>query len=272
MRQVRLSRLGIGGDIMLIEKTLFGIDDKVKTAIEILKDLQPDEGYYVADSGGKDSCVILELVKMADVKFDAHHSLTTIDPPELVYFLRDHHPETEVHRPKKPFLTALVKNGFPQRQIRWCCKEYKEIGGSGRLVLTGVRAAESHKRAKRNFLETCTFDPSKRYLHIIFTWSELDVWEFIKKYNVPYCKLYDEGNKRIGCLFCPMAGSQRLKDVKKYPGYVKAFKKAFNKLYEKGKEREAFKRWKSGEEMFDWWISENIKTEDESQGRLFYEE
>lgn len=257
---------------MLKETTLFGVDDKVQFAIDMLKELEPEEGYYVADSGGKDSCVILELVKMAGVKHDAHHSLTTIDPPELVYFLRDHHKETIIHRPDKPFLTALVKNGFPQRQIRWCCKEYKETGGSGRLVITGVRAAESYKRARRNFLETCMHDPSKRYLHIIFTWSESDVWDFIKKYNVPYCKLYDEGNSRIGCLFCPMAGKQRLKDAEKYPGYVRAFKKAFNKLYRKGKEKESFKRWKSGDEMFDWWIQENKETEDKAQMRLFYEE
>jgi len=257
---------------MLIEETLYGTVDKVQFAIDMLKELEPDEGYYVADSGGKDSCVILALVKMAGVKFDAHHSLTTIDPPELVYFLRDHHKETEIHRPKKPFLTALVKNGFPQRQIRWCCKEYKETGGKGRLVITGVRASESHQRAKRNFLETCTFDPSKRYLHIIFTWSESDVWEFIKKYNVPYCKLYDEGNSRIGCLFCPMAGKQRKKDAEKYPGYVKAFIRAFERLYDNKKDRESFSRWKSGKEIFYWWLNEDKEIESKDQLRLFYEE
>lgn len=46
---------------MLIEQTLFGVRDKIKEAIEILQDLEPKEGYYLADSGGKDSTVILAL-------------------------------------------------------------------------------------------------------------------------------------------------------------------------------------------------------------------
>lgn len=256
---------------MLTENTLFGVDDKVKIAIEILKDLEPEEGYHVADSGGKDSCVILELVKMAGVKYDAHHSLTTIDPPELVYFLRDYHKDTIIDRPKKPFLTRLAENGYPQRIRRWCCKEYKETGGAGRLVITGVRADESYKRARRNFLETCTQDPSRRFLNIIFTWTESDVWDFIKKYSVPYCKLYDEGWKRIGCLFCPNAGKRRLQDAINYPGYTRAFIKAFENLYQNKKDK--WKNdWTSGEQMFWDWIKEEKETEDESQGRLFYEE
>ena len=63
---------------MLVEKQLFEIRDKVKEAIQMLKDLEPEEGYYVADSGGKDSDVILQLVKMAGVKFDSHHNLFMI--------------------------------------------------------------------------------------------------------------------------------------------------------------------------------------------------
>ena len=31
-----------------------------------------------------------------------------------------------------------------------------------------------------------------------------DVWEFIHAYNIPYCKLYDTGCTRLGCVGCPM--------------------------------------------------------------------
>jgi phosphoadenosine phosphosulfate reductase len=49
----------------LIEHTLFGDIDKVAKAIELIKHYEPPEGYYLAFSGGKDSCVIKELAKMA---------------------------------------------------------------------------------------------------------------------------------------------------------------------------------------------------------------
>ena len=55
-----------GRQKILIEKDLFGtVRDKVKIAQERLKAFEPSEGYYVADSGGKDSACVLVLCKMA---------------------------------------------------------------------------------------------------------------------------------------------------------------------------------------------------------------
>lgn len=42
----------------LIECTLWGDRDKVQIAIERLRQFEPDEGYYLAFSGGKDSITI----------------------------------------------------------------------------------------------------------------------------------------------------------------------------------------------------------------------
>ena len=72
----------------LIERTLWGDQDKVQIAIDRLRTFEPPDGYYLAFSGGKDSCVIKALADMAGVHYDAHYSLTTVDPPELVRFIR----------------------------------------------------------------------------------------------------------------------------------------------------------------------------------------
>ena len=80
---------------------------------------------------------------------------------------------------------------------------------------------------------------------------------FIKKERLLYCSLYDEGWKRIGCLFCPMTyKKRRLAQVAQYPKYAIAFRKAFRKLYQHKKEKgHSVDSWRDGDEMFDWWIS-----------------
>ena len=77
----------------LIEETLFGTVDKVQKAINRLKMFEPREGYFLAFSGGKDSQCIYHLAKMAGVKFEAHYSVTTVDPPELVRFIKKEYPD-----------------------------------------------------------------------------------------------------------------------------------------------------------------------------------
>lgn len=138
--------------------------DKVEVAIERFKNFEPPEGYFIAFSGGKDSSVILELAKMAGVKFDAHYALTSVDPPELVQFIKREHPEVIIDIPKWPenyknpklagkrmTMWNLIpeKKMPPTRLVRYCCSELKESMGEGRFVVTGVRWQESTKRANR---------------------------------------------------------------------------------------------------------------------------
>ena len=192
----------------LIELTLEGTRNKVDIAIERLKSFEPSEGYYLAFSGGKDSIVIYKLAELSGVKFDAHFNFTTVDPPELLKFIRDNYPDVIWHRPEKTMWQLIEKNMMlPTRIIRFCCEYLKEYGGDGRLVLTGIRHQESYKRSKRKMVEVCYKNPSKKYLHPIIDWSDKDVWEFIKQQELKYCCLYDEGYKRIGCVMCPMQGT-----------------------------------------------------------------
>ena len=84
----------------LVTETLLGVEDKVKNSIEALKTFEPPEGYYVAFSGGKDSVVVKALCDMAGVKYDAHYSVTSVDPPELVRFIKEKYPDVSRDIPR----------------------------------------------------------------------------------------------------------------------------------------------------------------------------
>jgi phosphoadenosine phosphosulfate reductase len=204
--------------------------DKVKTAIERLKAFEPNDGYYLAFSGGKDSCCIKALADMAGVRYDAHYSVTTVDPPELVRFIKEKHPDVIFNRPVMSMRKLIVKHlMLPTRVQRYCCKSLKEANGKGRIVMTGVRWAESNRRKakhgiasvgkqgetiilnddndeSRRMVENC-YRTQKTMVNPIVDWMDEDVWEFIRTEKLPYCCLYDEGFKRLGCVGCP--GNQR---------------------------------------------------------------
>ena len=217
---------------MLKENTLFGVEDKVATAIDLIRQHEPPNGYYVAFSGGKDSVVILDLVKRAGVKYDAHFHLTTVDPPELIYFVRQHYSDVIVERPKLTMWQLIEKHKImPSRLIRYCCRELKESNDKGRWVITGVRAAESPRRAKRKEVEEKRDERGSYFVHPIFRWSDTDVWDYIRGNNIPYCKLYDEGYTRIGCIMCPLASAKSIKrDMERYPRVVENYKRAYMRM------------------------------------------
>ena len=105
----------------------------------------------VTFSGGKDSVALYHLAKMAGVKFKAHMQITTIDPPELMRFVRSQYPDVVLHRPEINIYKLIEKKKMlPIRTKRYCCAYLKEQAGGGTVTLLGIRAAESPRRAARN--------------------------------------------------------------------------------------------------------------------------
>lgn len=145
---------------MLGQFNIFG-KTKLEVTLERIKAFEPEDGYYVAFSGGKDSQCIYHLCEMAGVKFDAHYRVTSVDPPELYNFIRDQYPDVarEVPHDKdgKPItMWSLIAERTmpPTRKARYCCSYLKESGGDGRVTMTGVRWAESVNRKKNQGLVT----------------------------------------------------------------------------------------------------------------------
>ena len=230
--------------------------------------------------------VIKALADMAGVKYDAHYNLTTVDPPELVRFIQEQHPDVKIEKARdKDGKQITMWNLIPRKKIpptriaRYCCEVLKEGGGEGRFVVTGVRWAESaRRRTDRAGLELsdgtkggrrARVDPDNpdneqmaricptkgsHILNPIIDWEDSDVWEFIHKYKVPYCSLYDEGCKRIGCIGCPMA-SRKAEELERWPTYKKAYLTAFRKMLDARQAAGLETEWKTPQEVMDWWLS-----------------
>jgi phosphoadenosine phosphosulfate reductase len=123
---------------------------------------EPPEGYYLAFSGGKDSQAVYHLARRAGVKFEAVYRITSVDPPELIRFIKEKYPEVRLEFPRDSDGRVITmwnlipkKKIPPTRFVRYCCERLKESGGNGRLTLTGVRWAESHGRKNnQGFIRT----------------------------------------------------------------------------------------------------------------------
>ncbi len=136
-----------------------GTQEKIKIAIRRLQAFEPPDGYFLAFSGGKDSQCVYHLAKQAGVKFDAHYSVTTVDPPELMRFIKAEYPDVIWDHPvgkdgKPTSMWKIIEEHTvpPTRTIRYCCYQLKEVNGRGRFVVTGVRWAESARRRDRHGL------------------------------------------------------------------------------------------------------------------------
>jgi len=237
-------------------------------SIEIIKEFEPDDGYYLAFSGGKDSCVILELAKRAGVKYDAHYNVTTIDPPELVRFIRASYPEVIFDYPKEAFFPLALKRGIPTRQARWCCDALKEYSGVGRTLMTGVRHAESRARSEYAFYSKCQRH-NKYFVNPIVRWSDEDVWSYIKGEGIPYCSLYDEGFTRIGCILCPcQRKSEKIRSMQRWPHYWKKWREIVEQHWH---DSDSAKRAADSPEAFwAWWLDiDRVERQSEAQAGLF---
>lgn len=216
---------------------------------------------YVSFSGGKDSTVLLDLVRrFVDKDIKAVFCNTGNEYPEIVRFVRSTENVTII-RPEITFKQVISGYGFPLiskeqahgiRQAkttksekllsirlhgsdpkkgyrsgkiagRWqflikerfdvseqCCEYLKKRPfarynrETGEVPILGVMAGESDLR-KRQYIRRggCnSFQNSHIASYPISIWTDADIWEYLRKYNVPYCELYDKGHTRTGCMFC----------------------------------------------------------------------
>lgn len=255
-----------------ISNALGVISKAVKMSLATGREIQ------VAFSGGKDSIVLYALAKAVLPTVKAVYAVTTIDPPELLKFIKQAYPEVIWQKPKMSIFKLSEKNGIlPNQTRRFCCSEFKEVVGTGKIVMTGVRREESVKRSKRKaisvhknkkaifetdeysdeILTYCISGKEKIVVNPIINLTEKDVWRYISENNLPYpVELYKK-NKRVGCLMCPLKNSKsRIEDAKEYPYFAKRWLETIINI-SKQKSRKGSIWNNAPSQVFEYWLTWN---------------
>lgn len=176
----------------------------------------------------------------------------------------------------------------PTRMERYCCQVLKETGCANRYIATGVRWDESQSRkdrgefekngktkkdrenftslmlmndndSRRRMTEMC-MQKRKMVVNPIIDWTYHDIWEYIRSEHIPVCDLYDMGYTRVGCIGCPMASKARWKGFSDFTAYKAMYIHAFERMLEVISTAGKKARWRTGEEVFHWWMEdENVE-------------
>ena len=107
----------------------------------------------------------------------------------------------------------------------------------------------------RRTVELC-YRTNKTIVNPIIDWTDSDTWEFIKAEGIPYCSLYDEGWKRIGCIGCPLASIEdRKRDFARWPYMKRLYLHTFADMLEARKAAGKVDAiWTDANAVMRWWM------------------
>lgn len=106
--------------------------------------------------------------------------------------------------------------------------------------------------------ETCQLK-AKRICNPIIDWTDRDIWDFIQSNHLVINPLYEQGEKRVGCIGCPMASTkERCRQFAKWPKYKQIYMIAFQKYIEIRKIKGMVPVRDTAEDVFHWWMEDGV--------------
>lgn len=183
--------------------------------------------FHVAFSGGKDSAVLLDLVKKALPigSFVVIFGDTGMEFPDTYKAVELTKKQCE--EDGTPFYISKSHLGTkeswelfgpPSKTLRWCCSVHKstpqtlklrELIGKDNytgLDFVGVRKHESLARSTYEYENYGKKQKGQYSFNPILEWTSAEIWLYIYSNDVLINDTYKKGNSRAGCLLCPMSG------------------------------------------------------------------
>ncbi|MFH1552364.1 MAG: phosphoadenylyl-sulfate reductase [Candidatus Omnitrophota bacterium] len=207
-----MSLLGTKEGLKTLVETL-NFKEKVDRSLQLIAEAHEKygDGLVVANSLGKDSVVVWDLVKRVDAKIRGFIVTTRFKPVETVAFMNEEvvrYPELKVYKSDAEIPDKLYESD-PDR----CCdllkvepvkRAVEEMGVT--CWVTGLRCTEG--RTRTDFQEIEERDEGLIKLNPILIWKEREVWQYLAVYGVKVNPLYARGYRSLGCAPCSKITSE----------------------------------------------------------------
>ncbi len=175
----------------------------------ITKAIKNNIRYFVAFTGGKDSTVLLHLVKSVvgvQTPVKILHIDTTVKFPQIMNFIDKMVKLFNLELYRHTNTDALNRGLKIAKDVSECCGELK-INALKQAIekfkvevlFVGLRWNEQFARYHERIFSK---KDNPMRVHPIAPFTEEDIWSYIKVFNIPYCSLYDEGYRSLGCMPC----------------------------------------------------------------------
>lgn len=274
----------------------YSLNQKIDHALGVIDQFYSvfNRKIYVAFSGGKDSTVLLWLVRKIHPQTEGVFADTGLEYPEIRKFVKQTK-NIKWIKPEMNFRNVIEKYGYPviskmqaqyieqyrngsdyMKHLRWYGKKYNGVINykisdewrfminspfkisdkcceimkkrpmrlyekkTGNKPIIGIMGTDSIQRKKQYLQGGCNIlnskNPSSRPISIFTT---KNIWDIIKKYNIPYSNIYDLGYRRTGCMFC-LFGTH-LESPNRFQIMAKTHPKQYNYCMEKLKIKDVLK-------------------------------
>ena len=193
-------------DLKTLVETL-NFKEKVDRSMQLIAEAYEKygDGLVVANSLGKDSVVVWDLVKRVNPKIRGFIVTTKFKPKETIDFMKEEvatYPELKIFKSDVEIADELYKTD-PDK----CCDLLK-VEPVQRAVeemevkcwVTGLRCTEG--RTRTDYKEVEERDQDLLKLNPILIWKEREIWQYLALYGVKVNPLYKEGYRSLGYSPC----------------------------------------------------------------------